>query len=112
MGHSSWNPVKSVFKSPVKAIKSLAKGDIGGAINSAVNTVSLGTLGVTEGGLINLAGQEKMPNVQESSAVDTLTQEAESTAKKRKSMYFTEGEELGQDVTRVFNTQKRGSIFN
>ena len=109
--------VSRPFKASVDLVKNVVKGDVGGAVNSAVNVVSMGTLGITGGGLINIAEQPKSDASSDVSgaaktAVDTLASEAESTAKKRKSLYFTEGEELGQDTTRVFNTQKRGSIFS
>lgn len=94
--------VKSVAKGISGTAKNLSKGNIGGALKSAA---SAWTLGVSD----MLLGEQ--PQVNEGSAVDALASEAESTAKKRKSLYFTEGEELGQDVTRVFNTQSRGSIF-
>ena len=106
MGHSSWNPVKSISKGISGTIKNLSKGNIGGALKNAAGAFTMGASDVL------LDGLSEQPQVNEQPAVETLTSEAESTAKKRKSMYFTEGEELGQDTTRVFNTQKRGSIFS
>ena len=92
---------KSVTKSPFKAVSSLAKGDFAGALNSVAEIATLGT--------ISFDGEEAKLK---ESASDALAREAESTAKKRKSMYFTEGEELGQDTTSVFNSSKRGKIFS
>lgn len=102
MGHSSFNPVKSVTKGISGAFKNLSKGNIGGALKNAAGAFTMGASDM-------LLGEQ--PQVTDN-ATEALASEAESTAKKRKSMYFTEGEELGQDTTRVFNTQKRGSIFN
>ena len=101
MGHSSWNPAKSIGKGISGTFKNLAKGNIGGALK---NAASAWTMGMSDA----LIGEQPQINANE----DSLASEAQSTAKKRKSMYYTEGEELGQDTTRVFNTQKRGSIFN
>ena len=94
------------FKSAGKAMSSLAKGDLSGYLK---NTASSFTWGISDEVLDLVKGAQ--PQAVDD-ATDTLSAEAESTAKKRKSMYFTEGEELGQDTTRVFNTQKRGSIFS
>lgn len=105
MGHSSWNPVKSVTKGISGTFKNLSKGNIGGALKNAAGAFTMGASDALLGGL----GEQ--PQVVDN-ATETLAAEAESTARKRKSMYFTEGEELGQDTTRVFNTQKRGSIFS
>ena len=92
---------KSITKSPFNAVSSLAKGDFAGALNSVAEIATLGT--------ISFDGDQA--KVKES-ASDELASAAESTAKKRKSLYFTEGEELGQDTTKVFNTSRRGSIFS
>lgn len=105
MGHSSWNPVKSVTKGISGTFKNLSKGNIGGALKNAAGAFTMGASDALLGGL------SEQPQVVDN-ATEALAAEAESTAKKRKSMYFTEGEELGQDTTRVFNTQKRGSIFS
>lgn len=105
MGHSSWNPVKSISKGISGTIKNLSKGNIGGALKNAAGAFTMGASDVL------LDGLSEKPQVVDD-ATETLAAEAENTAKKRKSMYFTEGEELGQETTRVFNTQKRGSIFN
>lgn len=105
MGFSSWNPVKSVTKGISGTIKNLSKGNIGGALKNAADAFTMGVPSALAGVL------NEQPQVTDN-ATETLAAEAESAAKKRKSMYFTEGEELGQDTTRVFNTQKRGSIFS
>lgn len=101
--------VSKPFKSAGKAFSSLAKGDISGYLK---NTASSFTWGISDEVLDVLKGEQPQVVDAAKTAVDTLASEAESTAKKRKSLYFTEGEELGQDTTRVFNTQKRGSIFS
>lgn len=112
MGFSSWNPVKSVTKGISGTIKNLSKGNIGGALKNAADAFTMGVPSALAGVL------NEQPQVTDNAtetlaaATETLAAEAESAAKKRKSMYFTEGEELGQDTTRVFNTQKRGSIFS
>lgn len=105
MGHSSFNPVKSISKGISGTIKNLSKGNIGGALKNAAGAFTMGASDALLGGL------SEKPQVVDN-ATEALAAEAESTAKKRKSMYFTEGEELGQETTRVFNTQKRGSIFS
>lgn len=97
--------ISKPYKSAGKAMSSLAKGDLSGYLK---NTASTFTWGISDEVLDVLKGQPQVVD----NATDTLAAEAESTAKKRKSLYFTEGEELGQDTTRVFNTQKRGSIFS
>jgi len=102
VGKAVSKPFKSVTKGISGTAKSIAKGDISGALK---NAASAWTMGLSD----SLLGEQ--PQVVDN-ATETLAAEAESTAKKRKSMYFTEGEELGQDTTRVFNTQKRGSIFS
>ena len=106
IGKAVSKPFKSVTKGISGTAKSIMKGDIGGALKNAAGAFTMGASDALLGGL------NEKPQVNEQPAVETLASEAESTAKKRKSMYFTEGEELGQDTTRVFNTQKRGSIFN
>lgn len=105
MGHSSWNPVKSISKGISGTFKNLSRGNIGGALKNAAGAFTMGASDAL------LDGLSEQPQVVDD-ATKTLAAEAENTAKKRKSMYFTEGEELGQDTTRVFNTQKRGSIFS
>jgi hypothetical protein len=105
VGKAVSKPFKSVTKGISGTAKSIAKGDISGALK---NAASAWTMGVSDS---LLGGLNEQPQVVDN-ATETLAAEAESTAKKRKSMYFTEGEELGQDTTRVFNTQKRGNIFS
>lgn len=106
VGKAVSKPFKSVTKGISGTIKNLSKGNIGGALKNAASAWTMGASDVL------LDGLSEQPQVNEQPAVETLATEAENTAKKRKSMYFTEGEELGQDTTRVFNTQKRGSIFS
>lgn len=106
VGKAISKPFKSATKGLFGTVESIAKGDIKGAAKS---WTSFATFGVADS---LLDGLNEKPQVNEQPAVETLAAEAESTAKKRKSMYFTEGEELGQETTRVFNTQKRGSIFS
>lgn len=105
VGKAVSKPFKSVTKGISGTAKSIMKGDISGALTNAASAFTMGASDALLGGL------NEKPQVVDN-ATETLAAEAESTAKKRKSMYFTEGEELGQDTTRVFNTQKRGSIFS
>ena len=114
--------VKSFVKSPAKIISSVAKGDISGAIGGAASAASLGTIG-SGGGFVDtekympsattLEAQEKAAK-QASQAASEQAKKADALEKqeeqRRKSIFFTSGNELGEMLYST-SRKRRGSIL-
>lgn len=112
---------KSWVKSPSKIISSVAKGDISGAIGGAASAASFGTIG--SGGAIdtekympsaealkaqeNRAKQAAQAATEQAKRIAALEQEDEQ---RRKSIFFTSGNELGEMVSST-SKKRRGSIL-
>ena len=118
--------VTSPVTGTVKAIGSIAKGDVSGALSNVASAVTMGSVG-QEGYLINTnkiipsteymegkleeqkqATQKQAQSAQEQAKkVEALKQEDEQ---RRKSIFFTSGNELGE---MLYSTSKkrRGSIL-
>lgn len=114
--------VKRWVKSPGKIISSLAKGDISGAIGGAASAASLGTIG-SGGGFVDtekympsteaLKAQEKQAT-QAAQAAHEQAKKADALEKqeeqRRKSIFFTSGNELGEMLYST-SRKRRGSIL-
>lgn len=110
---SSW------LKSPGKIISSVAKGDVSGAIGGAASAASFGTIG-SGGGFVDT--EKYMPSAealkaQEKQAKQAATEQAKRVAaleqedeQRRKSIFFTSGNELGEMVGTT-SKKRRGSIL-
>lgn len=114
---------KSFFQSPEKIVRSVAKGDVSGAIGGALSLSNLGTIG-SGGGFIDtekympsattLKEQEKAAKQASQAAAEQAKKAAqleEQEEKRRKSIFFTSGQELGEDIGLVGNLKRRGSIL-
>lgn len=114
---------KSWVKGPGKIFSSIAKGDISGAIGGAASTASFGTIG--SGGrfvdtekyapsVTTLEAQEKAAKQASQAASEQAKKVArleEEDEKRRKSIFFTSGQELGEDIGVTGNLKRRGSIL-
>ena len=117
---------KNIVKSPAKVVSSIAKGDISGAIGGAANAISFGTVG--SGGVL-VDTEKVMPSattlkakeqaekhaMQASQVAEEQAQKAakleEAEEKRRKTIFFTSGQELGENIGLVGNLKRRGSIL-
>lgn len=95
--------VKSFVKAPEKIISSVAKGDISGAIGGAASAASLGTIG--SGGAAKQASQAASEQAKKAAQLE------EEDEKRRKTIFFTSGNELGEDIGVIGNLKRRGSIL-
>lgn len=115
--------VKSFVKAPAKIVSSIAKGDISGAIGGAASAASLGTIG-SGGGFVDtekympsattLEAQEKAAKQASQAAAEQAKKAAqleEQDERRRKSIFFTSGQELGENIGLVGNLKRRGSIL-
>ena len=117
---------KTWLKSPFRAISSLAKGDISGALSNAASTASLGTIG-SGGGFVDTEKympsaeavkkqekQAKLQNTQAAQAAQEQAKKADALEKKeeqrRKTIFYTSGNELGEMIGTT-NLKRRGSIL-
>lgn len=121
--------LKSWLKSPFRLVSSVAKGDISGAIGSVASAASIGTIG-SGGGFVdtekympsaesvkNMEKQAKLQNIQEAQKAQEAQEQAKKVAAleqedehKRKSIFFTSGNELGEMIGTT-NLKRRGSIL-
>ena len=107
---------KSWVKAPAKIVSSVAKGDISGAISSEASVASVGTIG--SGG--EFVDTEKyMPSATTFKAQKKAAKQASQKAaqleaedeKRRKTIFFTSGNELGENIGVIGNLKRRGSIL-
>ena len=104
--------VSAPFVEPVKAVKSLAEGDIYGAADSLVKTASIGTLGLPSVKTPDVGGDSSVDSVVEE-PIEKLETAKEESIKRRRVLYATKGGALGEEVASVGGTfgNGRGTLF-
>ena len=113
----------SFVNAPAKVVSSVAKGDISGTIGGLASAASAGTIG-SGGGFIDtekyapsantLKAQKKAAKQASQAATEQarkVAQLEEEDEKRRKSIFFTSGQELGEDIGATGNLKRRGSIL-
>jgi hypothetical protein len=103
--------VSAPFVEPVKAVKSLAEGDIYGVADSLVKSVTVGTLGLPSVKTPDL-GPSNVNDVTEE-PIEKLETAKEDSIKRRRALYATKGGALGEEVASVGGTfgNGRGTLF-
>ena len=71
MGKTIKKVVKSVVSAPFDMVKSIGRGDIQGIVDSAVRGASMGTLSLSDKGLVNPVGKVVTPGVASASTTKT-----------------------------------------
>lgn len=79
---SAKKAVKAVVNAPVKAVKSIAKGDIAGVANAAVNAATFGTVSVNDkSGVVDVAKttSDVLGQITGTTALTNAIEEAQAT---------------------------------
>lgn len=96
---------------PVNAVVKLAQGDVKGATDSLVRGVTAGTVGLTNGSVVNASDlMGKTPKLKDAGNQTELEKQADKTSRQRQALFMTEGDILGEEVESV-GKKKRGNIL-